>query len=162
MNAYLFQKINGVAGKYAFLDNTGVFFAEYLGYILAALAVILFWRKYGIIFRIFLAAAAARLTLAELIRWIFPVSRPFVENNVTLLLAHTDEGSFPSGHASFFFAMSFVVYHYNKKAGILFFAASSLMSVARVFAGVHWPQDVLAGALVGVFSGWLILRLTRA
>ncbi|MBI2626368.1 MAG: phosphatase PAP2 family protein [Candidatus Nealsonbacteria bacterium] len=156
MDYILFQKINSLAGKWAYLDATGIFFAKYLGYILAVLVFLLFWRKWKIIFQVFLAAIIARLGIVELIRWLWEGPRPFVENNVNLLLEHSDSGSFPSGHAAFSFALSTVVYFYNKKVGALAFAASFLISISRVFAGIHWPSDILAGALVGIFSGWLV------
>ena len=49
MDWYVFQKINYFAGKSVFLDRIAVFFAEYFGYILAAILLLLFiknWKKY--------------------------------------------------------------------------------------------------------------------
>jgi undecaprenyl-diphosphatase len=162
---YLFQYINSFAGKWVWLDALGVFLAQYFGYILA-LSLFLFLLKnrqkyllmlvYG-----FSAAIFARFGITEFIRWLLPKSRPYVENNVNLLLEHIDQCAFPSGHAAFFFALSAVVYFYNKKIGYLFFTASFLVCLARVFCGIHWPLDILAGALVGIFSGWLILKIFK-
>ena len=162
---YLFQYINSFAGKWVWLDALGVFLAQYFGYILV-LSLFLFLLKnrqkyllmlvYG-----FSAAILARFGITELIRWFLPKSRPYVENNVNLLLGHIDQSAFPSGHAAFFFALSVVVYFYNKKIGYLFFIASFLVCLARVFCGIHWPLDILAGALVGIFSGWLILKIFK-
>ena len=81
--------------------------------------------------------------------------------DVNLILNKIDQPAFPSGHAAFFFALSTVVYFYNKKAGIGFFVASFLISISRVFGGVHWPTDILAGVLVGIFSAWFILKILR-
>jgi len=64
--------------------------------------------------------------------------------------------SFPSGHAIFFFALSTVIYSFNKKLGIFFLAFSTLMSIARIFVGVHWPSDILAGAILGTIIGVII------
>ena len=108
-----------------------------------------------------ISAILARLAFIEVIRWIFPKDRPFLgNNNINLLLKDMDHvhHSFPSGHAAFFFAISTVVYFYNKKAGILFLIGAFLICLARVFVGVHWPSDVTAGAFVGAFSAWLIFR----
>jgi len=165
IDLYLFQHINGFAGKSACIDSLAIFFAEYLQYFL--IAVLLFFlikdfKKYlpmaigGIA-----AAALARFGIVELIRFLWHRARPFVENNVSLLFNHDDSYSFPSGHAAFFFALSAVVYHYNKKTGVLFFVASLLISISRVFGGVHWPSDILGGIIVGLFSAWLILLLNR-
>lgn len=155
----MFQKINGLAGKWVYLDSPAIFFAKYLGYILAGLVILLFLRKWKIIFQAFLAAVLARFAIVEIIRWLWEKPRPFAENEVNLPLEHSPDASFPSGHAAFFFALSFIVYKYNKKAGIGFFFASFLISISRVFTGVHWPLDILAGAVVGIFSGWLTSKL---
>ena len=161
MDYFLFQKINGLAGQWAYLDAAGIFFAKYLGYILAGAVILLFYRKWKIILQAIFAAVLARLVIVEVIRWLWERPRPFVENNINLLLDHSDSSSFPSGHAAFFFALSFVAYKYNKKAGIVFFFTSFLISISRVFAGVHWPSDILAGALVGIFSGWIVVNLMK-
>ena len=171
-----FQKINQFAGKWPLLDNLAIFFAEYLGYIL--ILILLFFlttrviakggneatasltkdsKKYWpIIAQAILAAVLARFGITELIRFFWERPRPFIENNVNLLLSHSATGSFPSGHAAFFFALSAVVYFYNKKTGFFFFLASFLISISRVFCGVHWPSDIIAGAAIGIFSGWII------
>ncbi len=162
---YIFQQINQFAGRWIWLDNIGIFFAKYFEYFLIILIflILLFYKKAGwkLIFQSFLAAILARFGIVELIRYFFPRTRPFVENHVNLLLNKINESSFPSGHAAFYFALSTVIYSYNKRAGIFFFIASFLISISRVFVGVHWPLDIIAGALVGVFSGWLILKLTK-
>lgn len=160
MDYFIFQQINNLAGQCAYLDNLGIFLAEYLAYILIALLFFLFWRNRKVIFKSLLAGFFARFFIVELIRLFWQRPRPFVENQVNLLLEH-QEASFPSGHASFFFALSFIVYNYNKKTGILFFIASFLISISRVFVGIHWPTDIIAGALIGVFSGWLVLKIFK-
>ena len=158
---FLFQQINGWAGQYHWLDSLGIFFADYFGYILV-LCLFLFlvksFKKYWpLVWQAITAGIVARLFFTEIIRWILPRHRPFVENDVHLLLDYINQSAFPSGHAAFYFAISTVVYFYNKKTGILFFGASFLICLSRVFCGIHWPLDILAGAIVGIFSGWLII-----
>ncbi len=164
MDLYLFQQINQFALKWFWLDVLGIFFARYLGYILIFclfLFLILKIRKYWSMFlQAFISAAFTRFVIVGLIRWIWPRPRPFIENNVNLLLTHNSP-AFPSGHAAFFFALSTVVYFYNKKFGVLFFLASFLICLARVFVGIHWPSDILAGMAVGIFSGWLIHKIAK-
>lgn len=161
MNLYLFHKINGLAGNYPLLDSAGIFLAKYLGYVLAILALILFWRKKKIIIQAFLSAVIARFVLVELARWLWPISRPFVDGNGTLLISHAETASFPSGHAAFFFGLSAVIYFYNKKIGTILLAASFLVAVSRIFVGVHWPADILMGASIGILSASLVLVLFK-
>lgn len=164
MDIYLFNLINQFALKCFWLDALAIFLAEYLQYSLLfslSLFLVIRFRKYfKMVIETVVSAIFARFVIVELIRWIWQRPRPFVHNNVNLLLAH-DTPAFPSGHAALFFAVSTIVYIYNKKAGIVFFIFSFLICLARVFAGIHWPLDILAGVVVGVFSGYLIHRISK-
>lgn len=64
--------------------------------------------------------------------------------------------SFPSGHAAFYFALSMAVYLYNKKLGVILFVVSLIMGIARIYAGVHWPSDILGGIVVGVITALVV------
>lgn len=164
MDLYLFQQINQFAGKWLWLDTLGIYFAEYFEYVVVfclVLFLVIKFRKYWkMVFQAVISALLARFIVVEFIRWLWPRSRPFVENNVNLLLTH-NEASFPSGHAAFFFALSFIIFLHNKKIGTLFFIASFLICLARVFTGIHWPTDILAGAIVGILSAWLLHKIFR-
>ena len=163
MDLYLFHLINRLALKWFWLDIFGKFCAQYLGYVLILLLfvflIVNFKKYWKMVVSAIASAILARLVFVEIIRWLLPRQRPFIaNNNVNLLLNHSASPSFPSGHAAFFFAVSAIVYFYNKKAGILFLIGAFLICLARVFVGVHWPSDVTAGAFVGAFSAWLIFR----
>ena len=163
MDYLIFQQLNAFVFRYFWFDTINIFLAEYLAYILGAVTVLFLlenWKKYfPMVFKGLAAGILARFGIVELIRFLWPRARPFLESNVNLLLEKIDQAAFPSGHAAFFFALSLIVYFYNKKAGILFLIASALMGVARVFSGLHWPSDILAGAAVGLFSAWLIQNI---
>ena len=160
IDLYLFDLINGFAGKRQWLDYLAMFFAQYFEYFLL-LALLIFllvnFKKYWrMVAESVVAAVFARFVLAEIIRWPWFRPRPFVvENFIPLISQNPAEASFPSGHASFYFAVSTIVYIYNKKAGILFYIASFLIVLSRIFVGVHWPSDILVGALLGISIGWL-------
>ncbi len=166
VDSLIFEKINGLAEKYPILDTIAIFFAKYFDYFLFFLVVFFLLKNFKKYWRpalkVVSAGILARLGFTEIIRFFYKRPRPFVENKVNLLLSHsTSDPSFPSGHAAFYFAISTIVYSYNKKAGYLFFVASFLISFSRVFVGIHWPSDILAGAIIGVFSGWFVLKLSK-
>jgi len=166
IDLYLFNLLNQFAGKWPWLDYFGIFCADYLGYVLLfVLAVFLavnFKKHWKMVAEALVTAVFAKFALAEIIRIIWFRTRPFVvENFVPLIIQSSDEASFPSGHATFYFALSTIVYFYNKKLGIIFFAACFFIAVARVFVGVHWPSDVLAGAILGILTGYILNWLFR-
>jgi len=165
LDFYFFQLINSWAGQYSWLDNLGVFFAKYFGYLLIfflLLFLIKNFKKYWpMVVKSFGAAILARLVIVNIIRFFYYRPRPFIANQVNLLLSDEPTGSFPSGHAAFYFAISTIVFLFNKKAGTFFLIASFLISIARVFSGIHWPSDILTGALIGIFSAWLITKVFR-
>jgi undecaprenyl-diphosphatase len=166
MDTYFFNLINGQAFKCFYLDIAGIVFAKYFEYFLLfclALFLIFNFKKYWkIISGALFGAVLSRFVIVEFIRWLWHRPRPFIAlGKMNLLFKYSDEASFPSGHAAFYFALSTFIYFYNKKAGILFFIGSFLICLARVFVGIHWPSDILAGAIVGMLSAWLINRVFK-
>src|SRR3989338_6972595 len=96
-----------------------------------------------------ISAFVARFGITEIIRFFYHRPRPFLALPVHQLLTE-NAWSFPSGHATFFFAIATAIYLYNKKWGTFFFIASILMTVSRVIAGIHYPSDIIGGAFIGI------------
>ncbi|HTK58423.1 MAG TPA: phosphatase PAP2 family protein [Sphingomicrobium sp.] len=72
---------------------------------------------------------------------------------------HSDNRSFPSGHASQSFAAAASMYkHYGWQVGLPAHGLAVFVAVARVKADKHFVHDVIAGAAIGETSGWLIAR----
>ena len=156
MDTQLFFLLNNLAGLSTLSDFVIVFLASYLAYILIAifllfLLVIEHSNREKIQFFLITVTSAivARFGITEFVRFFYHRPRPFITLHVHQLLTETS-WSFPSGHATFFFAMSTAVYLYNKKWGIGFFIATIIMTVSRVIAGVHYPADIIGGAIVGI------------
>ncbi len=76
----------------------------------------------------------------------------------TLPIDVPSDNSFPSGHAAGSFAFALFVSRLEPRAAWLLVPLASLVSLSRVALGVHYPTDVLAGALLGAAIGWLGAR----
>lgn len=72
------------------------------------------------------------------------------------LLEPNDPYSFPSGHASFMFALGFLMSYLNKRAGIIILILAILTGISRVLAGVHYWYDILGGAVLGYIVSYII------
>ncbi len=86
--------------------------------------------------------------------------RPFVFYEVTdLLIKKPGSFSFPSGHAASSFASLTVLYTMCRRMRIPAAIYALMISFSRVYLFVHYPSDVLAGALLGIASGYLVMAL---
>lgn len=171
LDVFIFEKFNALAGNWKILDWIGIFFADYFQYFLIiVLLIFLFWPKKDVIKNRLMVISAvvsvvlSRLIFTEIIRFFYHHPRPYVvlEAVKKLIAENQDNASFPSGHATFFFALATGVYFYNKKLGIWFFIAAILMGIARIFVGVHWPSDILGGAVIGIISAIIIDKVIRS
>lgn len=153
----LFNLIHRFAGKSDLLDLSGIFLAKYLGYflIIIFIAMLLFNRDsrrrvYNFLFAIFSFLLSYGLIKSAL-NFAFYRDRPFVALNFDPLLVNFNTtASFPSGHAVFFFTLASVVYLLvSKRTGRWFYGLAFLIALGRVFVGVHYPLDVVAGAAIG-------------
>lgn len=79
---------------------------------------------------------------------------------VQRLIAKQHDASFPSGHAasSFVAAVSFYIY-FPKKIGIPAIILAIGIALSRLYVGVHYPGDILAGAIIGSLFAWLVSRI---
>lgn len=78
------------------------------------------------------------------------------------LIVPDDVYSFPSGHATFMFALAFCMYGFDKRAGKVLFVFAVITSVARVFAGVHFWYDIIGGMVLGAGVASIVYFLTKA
>lgn len=100
-------------------------------------------------------AAVLAWTIAELIKTVFPTLRPFQANGlIPLTLTIPGDGAFPSGHTAMAFALSITILKHDRKVGILYLIMAGLVGIARIMAYVHYPIDIIGGAVIGtIISG---------
>ena len=77
------------------------------------------------------------------------------------LLVHAEgDFSFPSGHSANSFSVAWVLFRMApKKYGVPALVLAMLIALSRLYVGVHYPTDVLAGAAVAILLAELCLRL---
>ena len=160
----LFWGIYNLAGKSAGWDFLIVFFGEYFFYIVLAVFAYFAYcaHKRGGAAQIklygwaIISAPIARFGVAEIIRLFYYRLRPYAELSLPHLIADSAY-SFPSGHTIFMFALATTTYFFNKKLAYFLFAAGILIGLARVAGAVHYPSDILGGAVLGILTA-LVLR----
>lgn len=107
-----------------------------------------------------LLAMALAWLLARGIQWALPMPRPFVAGLGHLWLAHSPSPSFPSSHASVAMALGVVGWLSapHVVGGVLLLAVGVLISWSRVALGLHFPVDVLTGALLAAVVAWIVVH----
>ena len=117
----------------------------------------------------FLAAATATgaaSLVVHLLKQAFDRERPSVADpELGSLVAIPGNPSFPSGHSTTAFAAATAVAILSPRLRPLAFGLAAAVALSRVYLRVHFPLDVLAGAVLGAAVGalfaWLALRLAR-
>lgn len=102
-----------------------------------------------------------------ILKYIIAEPRPFLTlNNVDMLVPESEFYSFPSGHSASSFAVATIIglkYSFmarGKKYRLVFplLAFAALIGFSRVYIGVHYPLDVVFGAVVGIITALIVLR----
>ncbi|HDX9707983.1 TPA: undecaprenyl-diphosphatase [Bacillus thuringiensis] len=149
-----FRYINTHVKQSIFMDYLMIFFAEYAQYIFIILFIVL-WLIKNFQGRVYVIQAVIAcffaFSLNRIIEIFFYRERPFVSHlEIHQLVEHTANASFPSNHATSSFAIAVTIFLYNKRVGALFLVLAFLISFSRVWIGVHYPLDVLIGAVLGI------------
>ena len=97
-----------------------------------------------------------------LLKELFARPRPFLTvDGLEILIAPPNSWSFPSGHASSSLAAAGTWLRTLPGRGRWVLLALAVgMALSRLYVGVHYPTDVLAGMLVGLLGSWALYRFT--
>ena len=173
MDETVFLWLNGLVGKSPAFDAIiELVVSDYLVPVALALTLLALWfagdastrtkYQYGVIAAVF-AVALSNGSIEILNNFVFR-DRPFVDHEVSLLFYEPTDSSFPANAAAMAFGVSAAVWAFNRRVGSALLAVSALYAFSRVYAGVHYPLDVIAGGLIGVaaaVAAHAIARLLR-
>lgn len=157
------------------VHELNVFFVELgnasrLGLVWVAAAVAIGWtRRSGVASTALLAFVVALTTFAADsvsfgVKDLVHRDRPFVAHHQIHPLYPVHSSSFPAGHAATAFAGATILAYVAPRAAPLLGLVATLIGFSRVYVGVHYPTDVLAGAAIGIVVGAVgiaVLRLGR-
>jgi undecaprenyl-diphosphatase len=130
-------------------------------WLLIALALALVWRRLSIFIAVALADLAAD-SLAAALKAATSIDRPPLRYVHPKALVSLPSGSsFPSGHTSTSFACATVLSFFVPRAAPAFYLLALAIGFSRIYVGVHWPLDVVGGAVLGVAVGLAVTALLR-
>ncbi len=169
MDSLLFLVLNGLTARSAWLAEVVRFLVnDYVVPTALSLLLVALWfsgqtlqarerRQFAVIH------AAVAVLLANVIvkaaNMLFFRPRPFAEHDAQLLFYRPTDSTLPSNPAAVAFAFAAAVAVHEPRWGLVMAILATLFGVARVMAGVHYPLDIVAGALVGGVAAVLALRL---
>lgn len=105
-----------------------------------------------------MAAVLVSGPILELMNALYFRPRPFTDYEVNLLFYHPSDSSFPSNAATVAWAIAVALWTGDRRWGAWAMGLAAGISGARVYGGVHYPLDVVAGALLGAGLGLALDR----
>ncbi len=148
--------LDSVAKGISVIFEAGIFWLVVAGVFL----VIPKTRKAGVVV---LCSLAAFLLVSELgLKNIICRERPcHIDGTIPLAIQMPTSFSFPSGHTGSSFAAAGAIYAYNKRLGVPAFIIALIVGLSRIYLFVHFPTDVLAGIMVGLFCSFVTVSVFR-
>jgi undecaprenyl-diphosphatase len=161
----LYQAINGLADRSDGFEDPLRFLTLQAPIIFIALLAVLFfargkWESRNARHGVVAAGLSAALALgiAQVISHLWERPRPYVAHpgDAHLFVPASHDPSFPSDHATAAFAIAMAIWLRSRRAGAVAFALAFVLALSRVAVGVHYPSDVLAGALIGIAAALIL------
>lgn len=160
--ADLGTSIHALAGRSAPLDGLMRVCASYLIYGVVVLLALLWLHRDGPRAGLgFAVGALLALGLGAVLGSVWPEQRPFVTDRFVPLINHGADGSFPSDHLLVIGALSGACWIRVRWLAVLTLALGVVVAAGRVYVGVHYPTDVVAGFAIGALcglAGWFTIR----
>jgi undecaprenyl-diphosphatase len=96
-------------------------------------------------------SAGLALLVAHFVAGLVDRPRPFAAHpSAHLFVPHAADAGFPSDHATAAFAIAMALWLRHRVLGGVALVLASVLALARVVIGVHYPADVVAGAAIGI------------
>jgi undecaprenyl-diphosphatase len=137
------------------------------GWAILCIVIYVFGGKFGRKVAL-LALLALLLTnvIVIILKFLVAEPRPFLTLPNVDLLVQVDGQSFPSGHSASSFAAATLIglkYRLESRGSLRMliyplFIFALLVGVSRIYIGVHYPYDVIVGALIGILCGLTVLK----
>lgn len=172
LNIYLFTFINQGAGQYPLLDGFFIWLTTYITFAgITAVIVYLLARPFFTrdpLQRLHRLGTAAEAGISLFFTWVIVYAlkilvaepRPFVVLQDAQQLVHAmPYQSFPSSHAALTMAVAIAVLPYHKHLGHLLIVFSLMVSLSRLYVGVHYPFDIGVGLMIGYLVPKIIHRV---
>src|SRR4030065_537893 len=99
---------------------------------------------------------------ANILKHLFEMPRPCQAlENVRLLVGCGGSFSMPSNHAVNAFAVAATFSHFFRKTAVPMFSIAVLVALSRIYVGVHYPSDVIAGGVGGGIIACIVIFLHK-
>jgi undecaprenyl-diphosphatase len=160
LDSQILHLVNNMAGQNPALDAFFIFTTVFGNLLL--FAIILYSKNEELACKCIIAYLFA--VIIDLgINLLYHRPRPFIAEEVNLLIAQRPTSSFPSRHAMTAFAFAQLFYFWSRKYMycIFVFILAFLIVFSRIFVGVHYPLDTAAGIVLGIGIAFLVEHLFK-
>ena len=135
------------------------------GLIWLALSILIFVRverrDHWFFLPVICATALSQLITNLFLKDLFARNRPPLSLGTINVGGPLSDYSFPSGHATFAWALAIVLASKEPRLKYLYYFLAFLISLSRIYLGNHYPADVATGSIVGLLIGFVSLWVER-